>query len=157
MAATHDVNQAGAEWQCNTTGPQSQPVSFMDHGWPEDYAGSASTTPIASTSVAAVRWLGLLTSHTSPQTFETNEPPPAIDRDSLDSLDNQDGNNLTALQQATQAIDGQLTSEDLSLETFWQASENIALLDDEQYLFENFLHKICPWVGRSAASIVHRC
>lgn len=126
----------------------------MEHDWFGDHAGSASTTPIASTSVAAVRWLGLLTSHTSPQTFEENEPTLAIDRESLDSLDDQNGKSLTALQQATKAIDGQLASEDLNHERFWQASENIALLDDEQYMFENFLHKICPWVRIRPVQIV---
>lgn len=119
----------------------------MDHDFFGDQTRSAGTTPIASASVAAVRWLDLLTSHTSPQTFPDNNLPIAFDRDSLESLENQDEGDLTALQYATKAIDNRPESDDMSDDTFWQASESIALLDDEQTLFENFLHRICPWVG----------
>jgi hypothetical protein len=112
-----------------------------------DQTGSAGTTPIASASVAAVRWLDLLTSHTSPLTYPDTNVPIAFDRDSLESLDNQDEGDLTALQNATKAIDNRPDSEDLNDDTFWRASESIALLDEEQTLFENFLHRICPWVG----------
>ncbi|CAG7558034.1 unnamed protein product [Fusarium equiseti] len=103
---------------------------------------SASTTPASSASVAAVRWFGIL----------ANDAPGEVPEDELldTSTDGQADIDITPLQRATRIIDTQPEVSDrrssVSEESLWQASESISLLDQEQSLFQNFLHRICSWL-----------
>lgn len=86
--------------------------------------------------------------------------PSGLEGDFLYPLDGQNENNMTPLRRATRIIDSQPSPDDTSGEAMatansvsnvteedmWQASENISLLEKEQMLFEDFLHRICPWV-----------
>jgi len=110
---------------------------------------SASTTPASSASVAAVRWFGILANDAPGEVFTEAD---ALQGELLDtSTDGQADNDITPLQRATRIIDTQPEVSDrrssVSEESLWQASESIALLDQEQSLFQNFLHRICSWVS----------
>ncbi|KAJ4026332.1 hypothetical protein NW752_001271 [Fusarium irregulare] len=109
---------------------------------------SASTTPASSASVAAVRWFGILANDAPGEVFTEAD---ALQGELLDtSTDGQADSDITPLQRATRAIDAQPDVSDrrssVSEESLWQASESISLLDQEQSLFQNFLHRICSWL-----------
>ncbi|GKU07691.1 unnamed protein product, partial [Fusarium langsethiae] len=74
----------------------------------------------------------------------------ALQNDLLDtSPDGQAESDITPLQRATRAIDTKPEISDTSKtceESLWQVSESILLLDEEQDLFQNFLHRICSWL-----------
>lgn len=114
---------------------------------------SASSTPIASTSVAAVRWFELLANDASRDIFpEAENESNVLEGGFLDPFNNQDESTTTPLQQATKLIDGNpedraLIYEGTREEDMWQASENISLLEREQVLYRTFLYRICPWVS----------
>ena len=110
---------------------------------------SASTTPASSASVAAVRWFGILANDAPGEVFTEAD---TLQGELLDtSTDGQTEGDITPLQRATRAIDAQPDVSDrrssVSEESLWQASESISLLDQEQSLFQNFLHRICSWVS----------
>lgn len=121
---------------------------------------SASTTPTASASVAAARWFGLLSTDAAGGVLQDAEIPLVADGGLLDSVLNQHDGDLTPLQRATRIVDsdqspdhgqGRQSIPDHALTTaaeqpFWQATENISLLDQEQFFFQTFLHRICSWV-----------
>ncbi|XEV02491.1 hypothetical protein FSHL1_007778 [Fusarium sambucinum] len=120
--------------------------------WFAERSDSASTTPASSASAAAVQWFGILTNDAPNE--EVLEPD-ALQGDLLDTTpDGQVESEITPLQRATRAIDTQpeisnrRTSRNskISEESLWQASEGISLLDQEQGLFRNFLHRICSWL-----------
>ncbi|KAL1849122.1 hypothetical protein VTK73DRAFT_9964 [Phialemonium thermophilum] len=113
---------------------------------------SASTTPSASASVAAVRWFDLLANDASRDALDEVDLPPGLEGGFLDLFNGQDEGDLTPLQRATKAIDGQLPpvrrlGDDSAQErSMWQTQADISLLDREQGLFKNFLHRICSWL-----------
>ncbi|CAM1510823.1 Fc.00g083360.m01.CDS01 [Cosmosporella sp. VM-42] len=141
-------------------GVQTQQLPYVINEWFGQQSDSAATSPAASASVAAVRWFGLLASDASREAFQEADAPLEVDGGFLDPSDGQDENDMTPLQRATRMIDGQPPVQDLhnevmapanpansiSEESMWQASENISLLDKEQILFENFIHRICSWL-----------
>jgi hypothetical protein len=121
------------------------------YDWFAHQSDSTATSPAASTGVAAVQWFGLLTRDTSHNVFEDHvDTAPTPDAGFLDSLNSRDGDNDTPLQRATKTIDGQPTDSNVEAgkreEDMWQSSESITLLEREQVLFANFLHRICSWV-----------
>lgn len=121
---------------------------------------SASTTPTASASVAAARWFGLLSNDAAGGVLPEAEIPLVLDGGLHDSVLNQHDADLTPLQRATRIVDsvqlpehGQETRlipshpvTTAAEKSFWQAPENISLLDQEQLFFQTFLHRICSWV-----------
>lgn len=147
----------------STGGLATQQLPYVAQDW---FGGggqtdSASTTPAASAGVAAVRWFGLLANDASREAFQAADVPLGAEGGFLGPEDGQNEDDMTPLQRATRIIDNQppgrdLPDEgntpanpttDLAEEGLWEASENICLLGREQVLFENFLHRICPWVG----------
>ncbi|KPA40254.1 quinate transport protein [Fusarium langsethiae] len=115
--------------------------------WFAGQSGSASTTPASSASAAAVRWFGILANDApNEEVLEAD----ALQNDLLDtSPDGQAESDITPLQRATRAIDTKPEISDTSKtceESLWQVSESILLLDEEQDLFQNFLHRICSWL-----------
>ena len=143
-----------------TGGVQPQQLPYVANDWFGQQTDSASTTPAASASVAAVRWFGLLANDASREAFQEADAPLELEGGFLDPSDGQDGNDMTPLQRATRIIDGQPAAQnlpdgginpanpmsDLEEESMWQASESIILLHREQILFEHFIHQICSWV-----------
>ncbi|KAG8672946.1 hypothetical protein FPOAC1_006248 [Fusarium poae] len=120
--------------------------------WFAGQSDSTSTTPASSASAAAVQWFGIL-ANDAPN--EDILEPDALQGDLLDtSPDGQAESDITPLQRATRAIDKQpdipnrrnSRPSNISEESLWQASECISLLDREQDLFRNFLHRICSWL-----------
>ncbi|KAH6954526.1 fungal-specific transcription factor domain-containing protein [Fusarium avenaceum] len=124
--------------------------------WFGGQSDSASTTPAASASVAAVRWFGILANDASNEAFPEADAALGLDGELLDtSPEGQAESDTTPLQKATKIIDTQPSEQDLSgkahvrdssEERLWKASESISLLDQEQALFQNFLHRICSWL-----------
>ena len=139
-------------WDGNSSLQQQD--AFISYDWlGQQQPESASTTPAASTSVAAARWFGLFANDVSRDLYLDTDVPQGLEGGFLDSLKGQDGEGATTpLQRATEIIDGQpldgaaTDREGFREEDMWQASENISLLDQEQVLFENFLRRICSWV-----------
>ena len=152
--------------------PAHQQVPYVAHDWTGEAGSggaqtdSTSTTPAASTSVAAVRWFGLVANDASREALQAADAPLGVEGGFLDPSDGQDEDKMTPLQRATRMIDGQppererdlfdnartpansaMDSADFKEQSLWQAADKIWLLDREQILFENFLHRICPWVG----------
>lgn len=154
LSAAQDVHVAeGLSWDANL---QAQQLPYYD--WSGRQSDSNSTTPAASASVAAVRWFGILASDASNEAFPDTDAPLGLDGELLDtSPDGQADTDITPLQKATRMIDTQPPTRDAfnnlaensSEESLWQASESISLLDREQSLFQNFLHRICSWVRLS--------
>ena len=121
---------------------------------------SASTTPTASASVAATRWFGLLSNDAARGVLQEEDVSLGFDGGLLDPILNHHDGDLTPLQRATRIVDSDQSPDSsregrIALESalttaseasFWQASENISLLDREQDFFQTFLHRICPWV-----------
>lgn len=120
---------------------------------------SASTTPAAS--AAAARWFDLLT-HDAHEAYE--EADAALENDGgFLEPEGPDEANWTSLQRATRIVDCHPLSPELRTDgitppnmavdvsatedSMWRAPENIRLTDREQILFENFLRRICSWVG----------
>ncbi|KAF4495039.1 quinate transport [Fusarium agapanthi] len=110
---------------------------------------------IASASVAAVRWFGILANDASNEAFPDTDAPLGLDGELLDtSPDGQADSDITPLQKATRIIDTQPPTRDTvsnhaensSEKSLWQASESISLHDREQTLFQNFLHRTCSWL-----------
>lgn len=132
--------------------------------WFGGQSDSASTTPAASASVAAVRWFGILANDASNEAFPEADAALGLDGELLDtSPEGQVESDTTPLQKATKIIDTQPSEQDLSgkahvrdssEERLWKASESISLLDQEQALFQNFLHRICSWVSLRAYSML---
>lgn len=151
LGTSQDVHVAeGLNWDANL---QTQQLPYYD--WSGGQSDSNSTTPAASASVAAVRWFGILASDASNEAFPDTDAQLGLDGELLDtSPDGQADSDITPLQKATRIIDTQPPSRDAvnnhaansSEESLWQASESISLLDREQTLFQNFLHRICSWV-----------
>lgn len=123
----------------------------------------------STSSLAAVRWLGLLASG-----FPSDGPQLPTLSDSWESqslsLGYQSGNGptqLSSLQRATQVLDGpagRSASQDVTDGRFtgsstltegqvWQSQEPIDLLPAEQTLFEHFVHQVSPLVGHSTISL----
>lgn len=150
----------GLSWDGGGGAHSQQQLLSVTQDWSGAQTDSASTTPAASASVAAVRWFGLLTNDASREAFQEADMPLGVEGGILDPSVGEDESQMTPLQRATRIIDSQPTagefpnqvtspasvSTNLKEERLWQASENICLLDQEQILFENFLHRICPWV-----------
>lgn len=155
-------------WE-HTPGVQQRQLSYVGQegiwfGTGQIDSPTSTTSPsaaAASASVAAVRWFGLLANDASReaalQQEDHDDAPPLLDAGGfLDPSDGQKEDDMTPLQRATRLIDNQPpATRDEGMthsassgeeERLWAASENIALLDREQALFENFLHRICPWV-----------
>ncbi len=152
LAATH-IHGRGVDetlgWDGNAATQQQN--TLLAHDWFGEQPDSASTTPVASTSVAAVQWFGLLAKDASRVAFQEADLPPRLEGSFLDPFNGQYEDGATPLQRATKIIDGQPLAGDVvgdgSRENdMWQAPDNISLLEREQILFENFLHRICPWV-----------
>ncbi|KAI9899762.1 hypothetical protein N3K66_006223 [Trichothecium roseum] len=147
-----------------STGSNTSSYHVMHHQQQQRYetaeysaqhSDSASTTPAASTGVAAVRWFGLLAnlSSTSGACEDASAAAaPVPEGGFLDLFHEQKEADLTPLQWATKIIDGQspggqsISDSAVEEEDMWRAPENIVLLDREQDLFENFLLRICPWL-----------
>ncbi|EXA34898.1 hypothetical protein FOQG_13285 [Fusarium oxysporum f. sp. raphani 54005] len=151
LGAAQNVHVAeGLNWDTNV---QAQQLPYYD--WSGGQSDSNSTTPAASASVAAVRWFGILANDASNEAFPDADAPLGLDGELLDtSPDGQADNDITPLQKATRIIDAQPPTRDavidhaanVSEESLWQASRSISLLDREQTLFQNFLHRICSWL-----------
>lgn len=110
-----------------------------------------------------MRWFGLVASDASREALQAADAPLGVEGGFLDPSDGQDESDMTPLQRATRMIDGQPPEQERSLsddgsaqvnpttvvaeEGLWQAANKIWLLDREQMLFENFLHRICPLVS----------
>ncbi|KAJ5942769.1 hypothetical protein N7516_002937 [Penicillium verrucosum] len=118
----------------------------------------------STSSLAAVRWLGLLASG-----FPSDGISDSLESQSL-SLGYQSGDSPTqpsSLQRATQVLDGpsgSSASQDVTDGHFtesssltegqvWQSQEPINLLPAEQTLFEHFVHQVSPLVGHSTISL----
>lgn len=133
---------------------QDQQFSYTTHEWFGGHTDSAVTTPAASAGVAAARWFGLLTNHASPevpQAFQEEDARLGLDKELLNQTGTQGLEHPTPLQRATKVIDDvhdstENVGENFENEASWQASESIALLDEEKVLLQNFLCRICPWV-----------
>lgn len=149
------VHDAGDSLSWNNRRDFQQQYTTPD--WYAQQPDSASTTPAASTGVAAVRWFGLLANYAShPEALdEEAEDAPVGGQEGgfLDLFNGQDENDMTPLQRATKIVDDSQPLEKrnplekaIGEEGMWQASGNILLLDREQILFGNFLHRICSWV-----------
>ncbi|KAH7171365.1 hypothetical protein EDB81DRAFT_710112 [Dactylonectria macrodidyma] len=148
----------GSSWDA-TRDTHTQHTYVTNDGYGQQ-SDSASTTPAASASVAAVRWFGLLANDASHEASHEADFPLDLDGGFLEPSDGQNAVDLTPLQRATRIIDGQPPTQDLPAEgathansitgmaeeRLWQASENICLLEREQILFENFIHRICSWL-----------
>ncbi|KAM0197374.1 hypothetical protein ACHAPI_005242 [Fusarium lateritium] len=143
----------GLQWDDTT---QAQQLPYVTD-WLGSQSDSASTTPAASASVAAVRWFGILATDASNEAFPEVDAASGLDGELLDpSPEGQAESDITPLQRATRIIDTQPSERDLSNkantlesseEMLWKAPESISLLDQEQALFQNFLHRICSWVS----------
>jgi hypothetical protein len=112
----------------------------------QQQADSPLTPRTASVSVAAARWFGLFRDE-----LQERDVSPSVEWGFPGPLDGQDDNDMTQLQRATKLIDDQHLQNDFADEgsceqDMWQASESISLLEREQILFENFVHRICSWV-----------
>ncbi|CEI62416.1 unnamed protein product [Fusarium venenatum] len=167
---THTVRSIAASQSHVALGPGASQDQLRFHGslstdetvqpqhelhltdWFAGQSDSASTTPSSSASAAAVQWFGIL-ANDAPN--EEVPVPDALQGDLLDtSPDGQTESDITPLQRATRAIDTQpgisnrRTSRNSKVpeESLWQASGGISLLDQEQDLFRNFLHRICSWL-----------
>ncbi|KAF7561117.1 hypothetical protein G7046_g3027 [Stylonectria norvegica] len=149
-----------ADWN-NTGDQQTQHLAYVNSDWFGQPLAATTTSPAASTSVAAVRWFGLLAQDVSREAFQPGDAPLELDGGFLGLLDGQDESDTSPLQRATRMIDGQPEASDPAdkgfaqqgspasnqlEESMWRASENISLLDREQILFTNFLHRICSWI-----------
>ncbi|KAM0288129.1 hypothetical protein ACHAO9_007298 [Fusarium lateritium] len=142
----------GLQWDDTT---QAQQLPYVTD-WFGSQSDSASTTPAASASVAAVRWFGILATDASNEAFPEVDAASGLDGELLDpSPEGQAESDITPLQRATRIIDTQPSERDLSNkantlesseERLWKAPESISLLDQEQALFQNFLHRICSWL-----------
>ncbi|KAF6513681.1 hypothetical protein HZS61_007006 [Fusarium oxysporum f. sp. conglutinans] len=151
LGAAQNVHVAeGLNWDANV---QAQQLPYYD--WSGGQSDSNSTTPAASASVAAVRWFGILANDASNEAFPDADAPLGLDGELLDtSPDGQADSDITPLQKATRIIDAQPPTRDavndhaanVSEESLWQAPRSISLLDREQTLFQNFLHRICSWL-----------
>ncbi|KAB5536256.1 hypothetical protein GE09DRAFT_971660 [Coniochaeta sp. 2T2.1] len=140
--------------------------AYLTQDWFGEHPDWASASPAASTGVAAVQWFGLLTKDASLEAHQEAEVPSGSEGNFLDPLNTQYEGETTPLQRATRNIDGQPVVSDSGIDSgreqdFWQAPESIALLGREQILFENFLHRICPWLdlfdtARTFSTIVPR-
>ncbi|ENH72007.1 hypothetical protein FOC1_g10001856 [Fusarium oxysporum f. sp. cubense race 1] len=150
LGAAQNVHVAeGLNWDANV---QAQQLPYYD--WSGGQSDSNSTTPAASASVAAVRWFGILANDASNEAFPDADAPLGLDGELLDTSPNgQADSDITPLQKATRIIDAQPPTRDavndhaanVSEESLWQAPRSISLLDREQTLFQNFLHRICSW------------
>ncbi|KAF5017327.1 hypothetical protein F66182_10756 [Fusarium sp. NRRL 66182] len=153
----HAVSDA-LSWDAN--GVQAQQLPYMTD-WFGGQPDSASTTPVASASAAAVRWFGILANDASGEAFQDADAPLGLDGCLLDtSPDGHAESDITPLQRATRMIDSQPIEPDMpdrglgaggrtgnvAEESLWQATESISLLAREQSLFQNFLHRICSWL-----------
>lgn len=108
-----------------------------------------STSPTASVSVAAARWFDLLATEVTKEAIEETNLPSGHEAEFPDLFGGQNNADLTPLQMATRIVDepqGDFSSKDQGQST-WQVPGNISLLPQEQVLFKNFLHGICPWVS----------
>ncbi|KAJ4251492.1 hypothetical protein NW762_011479 [Fusarium torreyae] len=160
LAPAHQLHAVtdGLSW--NAAGVQTQQLPHATD-WFGGQSESASTTPAASASVAAVRWFGILANDASSEAFQDADVPLGLDGDLLGtSPDCQVESDITPLQRATRIIDAQppgrgVSEEGIGVdshatntteESLWQAPESISLLDREQALFQNFLHRICSWL-----------
>ena len=134
-------------WNNNENIPQQTQLS--DYEWLATRPGSTATSPAASTGVAAVQWLDLLTRDAYGEV--QGHEPQTLEGGYLDPFNGHDEHATTPLQYATKTIDDQPPEQpaldvDRGEEALWQASQSIVLLDHEQRLFANFLHRICSWV-----------
>ena len=170
--AHHSLNQGEADRSGAVVPTPGRSITW-EHGQSTQNAlshhhqefSSASTTPVASTSVAAVRWFGLLANDASRDAFDEADVPTsgaAEMEEFLEPSEGQEETDMTPLQRATRSIDNQpvvqvdidpaLTPADKRLspgmaeESCWRAAEDIWLLEEEQTWFETFLHRICSWV-----------
>ncbi|KAB5542529.1 hypothetical protein GE09DRAFT_1037150 [Coniochaeta sp. 2T2.1] len=140
--------------------------AYLTQDWFGEHPDWASASPAASTGVAAVQWFGLLAKDASLEAHQETEVSSGSEGNFLDPLNTQYEGETTPLQRATRNIDGQPAVSDSGVDRgreqdFWQAPESIALLGREQILFENFLHRICPWLdlfdtARTFSTIVPR-
>ena len=108
-----------------------------------------SSSPAASASVAAARWFDLLATEVSKDVVQETDLPSGHETGFPDLFSGQSDADLTPLQKATRIVDNpqdDIVGKDGGQGT-WQAAGSIALLPQEQELFKNFLHAICPWVG----------
>ncbi|KAF4971999.1 hypothetical protein FSARC_1329 [Fusarium sarcochroum] len=160
LAPAHQLHAVNDTLGWDATEVQTQQLPH-ETDWFGGQSDSASTTPAASASVAAVRWFGILANDASTEAFQDADAPLGFDGGLLDtSPDGQVESDITPLQRATRIIDTQPPTQELSdkvistggqttnvtEESLWQASESISLLDREQALFQNFLHRICSWL-----------
>ncbi|VUC30179.1 unnamed protein product [Clonostachys rosea] len=132
-----------------------------NHGIQQQQADSPLTPRTASVSVAAARWFGLFR-----EELQERDVSPSVEWGFPGPLDGQDDSDMTQLQRATKLIDDQNLEGDFANEVdceqdMWQASESITLLEREQILFENFVHRICAWLdlfdnARTFSTIVPR-
>ncbi len=105
--------------------------------------------------MAAVQWFGLLTRDACRE-FQ-DDAPSTLEGGYLDHFNGHDGNATTPLQHATKIIDDHPPEQTpigdgSGEEARWQAPQSIVLLEHEQTLFANFLHRICSWVCSSTSS-----
>ncbi|CAH0042255.1 unnamed protein product [Clonostachys rhizophaga] len=139
----------------------AETLDWVDNHGIQQQADSPLTPRTASVSVAAARWFGLFRDE-----LQERDVSPSVEWGFPGPLDGQDDNDMTQLQRATKLIDDQHLEKDLANEgsceqDMWQASESISLLEREQILFENFIHRICLWLdlfdnARTFSTIVPR-
>lgn len=141
----------GSEIQQQQQHHHQQPYSPTVDWYTQLQPESPSTTP-GETSVAAVRWFGLLANFTSQDAVNEQDALPGLGGGFLDLFSGQNEDEMTSLQRATKIIDdsqppeNHLAGESLQEENMWRASGNITLLEHEQILFGHFLHRICSWL-----------
>src|SRR5690606_10101788 len=93
----------------DSAGLHSQQLPYATNDWFSGQADSASTSPAASASAAAVRWFDLLANDAPPEAFHEPDVPLGPEAGFLDPSDGQDESDMTPLQRATRMIDGQPT------------------------------------------------
>ena len=150
--------RAGTEthaWNGHDSFQQQPQVS--DYDWFGPHPESTATSPAASTGVAALQWLGLVTRDAFAEVEGTDAP--TLEGGHLDPFDGHAGNATTPLQQATKIVDDQPSEQtpvrgDNEEEALWQAHQGIVLLEHEQTLFAHFVNRICSWVCPSACSVI---
>lgn len=157
------LNAAEASDISRSQGPQRDAGSTPQHlpslgyDWLGPQPDSASSTPtVVAAHSAAVRWLGVLTSDTSGESFPGPALAQHLDNGFLEDGNGDEDGRLTPLQRATRAVDGQsaathgaqegvLGTESVHINP-WHSAENIPLLHNEQRLFDRFLRRISSWV-----------
>ncbi|KAK9427544.1 fungal-specific transcription factor domain-containing protein [Lipomyces doorenjongii] len=153
-AAVSPSNSHRSVVSSNYLSPQS--VSDLSHS----VIASSVTSSGHTADTAAVRWFGLLASDAARDSIRTSAADASYGQELniFDSHD-KDPTRITPIQQATYLVDNYrfengdahdgssyALPKDGPEERLWQAPENLELLPQEHFLFENFVQRISQWI-----------